>query len=192
MKRGLLDNWLWKGTFEDEVAPLEVVDIVESRDVTSLFASHLAEVTRQVETLEEALKRERSLVAQRSGHGDFSQSTTDGGEEELKRHAKSMLPAMDALDRLIEFSHTMDSSDEIFKNWIGCVEALRLRLTKTLEGIGLTAISSVGMEVDLNVHDVVAVVPAGEFPSNTVVTEQQRGYYFRGRLLRDARVIVAQ
>jgi molecular chaperone GrpE len=103
-----------------------------------------------------------------------------------------MLPTLDALDRIIEFGDSMANKGDAFENWLTSIKALRTRLLKTMEGIGLIAISSVGTEVDLEIHDVVAVVPAGNFPANTVVSEQQRGYYFRNKLLRDAKVVVAQ
>lgn len=168
--------------------PLEVHAPMAEEDLVGFLTPRLAEIQRQAESLEEALRRER--LAGRSGGGPAPPPGRD--DSALRGLAKSMLPALDALDRLLEFAETVENPDEVFQNWIKGVDALRVRLTKVLEGIGLRAISSVGMEVDLNVHDVVAVVPAGEFPSNTVVKEQQKGYYFQGRLLRDARVVVAQ
>lgn len=189
MIRDRLDRWLWKGTFEVDCKPLEVVGLDGGRDLKESLTDYLISMTHQIEGLEETLRRERLS-------GQVQQGGVVGGngsnEVELKRLARSMLPAMDALDRLIEFGENSGRNDEVFQNWIKAIEALRSRLTKALESIGLTAISSVGLEVDLNVHDVVAVVPAGEFPANVVVKEQVKGYYFRGKLLRDARVVVAQ
>lgn len=191
MIRDWLDQWLWQGTFEVECERLEVAGLENGRDLVGYLASHLTAVTEQVEGLEQALRRERNAGRARQSTEPGGEGK-DGNEAEMKRFARSMLPAMDALDRLIEFGETVERKDEVFENWIKAIEALRSRLTKALESIGVTVISSVGLEVDLNVHDVVAVVPAGEFPANTVVKEQVKGYYFRGKLLRDARVVVAQ
>ncbi|MCC5875567.1 MAG: nucleotide exchange factor GrpE [Candidatus Sumerlaeia bacterium] len=191
MIRDWLDQWLWRGTFEVECERLDVVGLENGKDIAGFLADHLTAVTEQVENLEQALRRERSPG--RGLHtGEPGGENKESSEAEFKRFARSMLPAMDALDRLIEFGETFERKDEVFENWIKAIEALRSRLTKALESIGVSVISSVGLEVDLNVHDVVAVVPAGEFPPNTVVKEQVKGYYFRGKLLRDARVVVAQ
>lgn len=181
-------RWLWEGTLTLDATRLEVCTGLPGEDLHGFLLEQLEEIQRQTDTLEEALRRERA----KTRRGGAPAPPPGRDDDALRAHAKSMLPAMDALDRLLAFAQTVENPDEVFLNWIKGVEALRTRLTKVLEGIGLQAISSVGMEVDLNVHDVVGVVPAGEFPPNTVVEEQQKGYYFQGKLLRDARVIVAQ
>jgi molecular chaperone GrpE len=188
-RSGLLERWLWDGRLDYEPEPLEVAGDVAPGDVVTALEAHLAQVFAQVGALETALERERA----RMGAGATPAAGGEAGGDEMKRLAKSLLPSLDALDRIMEFAESVEAQDEVFRNWVKCIDGLKTRLTRTLEGIGLTAIASVGLPVDLNIHDVVAVVPAGgEYPPNTVVKEQQKGYYFRGKLLRDARVVVAQ
>ncbi len=185
MRRNL-ERWLWEGSFEPAAMKLDVLspEDLPQDDLLTLSRKTIQDYSRQIEDLQQALHRRRVS----------SQPTTARGEEdkEVRKIAKSLLPVLDALDRIIDYGRELDRQDEEFENWLRSVEALRTRMTKVAEEIGLRPISAVGMEVDLEKHDVVGVVPAGEYPPNTVVDERQTGYYFRGRLLRDAKVIVAQ
>lgn len=180
-----LDRWLWEGSFEPQTDKLEVLTDSQTSpdDLVTLARKTLAELGGRVEELQQALQRRQRAEGRRPA-GE--------GSGDVRDLAKSLLPSLDALDRIVELGEGEWLEDEFFQNWHKSVDALRTRLTKTLEGIGLQAMSSIGTEVDLEKHDVVGVVPAGEYPPNTVVSEQQKGYFFRGKLLRDARVIVAQ
>lgn len=186
----VLDKWLLGDCFRPEADRLEVWNPahVEREDLARSFSENAKEINRLLDMAQAAAERHRR--AARSG----GESGSASAEREAMNIARSMLPSLDALDRITEFGQQSDrEEDEEFQNWLKCVDGLRTRLLRTLENFGVTPVSSVGREVDLNVHDVVSVVPAtAEFPSNTVVEEQQRGYYFRGKLLRDARVVVAQ
>ncbi|MCC6548064.1 nucleotide exchange factor GrpE [Candidatus Sumerlaeota bacterium] len=183
-----LRNWLITDAFPIEAEPLEVLPLADdaaSADLVSLASNTLRAVETQIANLQAAADRKRAIES-------TGPATATGGEAELRQLSKALLPSLDALDRIIDLGEPQALSDENFRNWLVSVKGLRTRVTKTLEGVGLHAISSVGQPVDLELHDVVAVVPAADHPVNTVVAEQQRGYYFRSRLLRDAKVVVAQ
>lgn len=180
-------QWVWKGTLEPDLETPPPESLLEDRDLTELWSKSIRESVAEFEAKLATIQRKRALENPREGaHSD------GGSENDMKTLARSMLPTLDALDRIIEFGDNNSRQDEVFGNWLTSIKALRTRLLRTMEGIGLTAINSVGMEVDLEIHDVVSVVAAGKFPANSVVSEQQRGYYYRGKLLRDAKVVVAQ
>ena len=48
-----------------------------------------------------------------------------------------------------------------------------------------------GKKVDLNLHEVVEYRASADHPNDTVIGERQKGYVLRGKLLRDAKVVVA-
>lgn len=185
---GTLHRWMWAGSFEPGMEKLDVLapEDLTNEDLLAVSSKTIGRLSRTLEDLQEAERRRRH----RGVPGRKHEETPE--ELEVKKIAKSMLPALDALDRIIECGEDAGREDEAFRNWLASVTALRTRLTKTMEGIGLQAISAVGSEVDLEVHDVVGIVGARDSPPNTVVKEQLKGYYFRGKLLRDAKVIVAQ
>jgi molecular chaperone GrpE len=71
------------------------------------------------------------------------------------------------------------------------MELIYQRLADALKKLGLESITSTGQAFDPNVHHAVDRVETDEVEDNTVVEEYQRGYNFRGKLLRPAMVKVA-
>lgn len=189
-----LEHWLWKGTVEPAVERMEIWGDLELHG-DSLLGQMNSEVRRLVAELDHTREvYEKRLAAEMTGKTALATSEKSIGRRDDGRDlVKTLLPSLDALDRIIQLGETHAAGDEVFGNWLTSVKALHLRLRKTMEGLGLVAISSIGMQVDLELHDVVAVVPAtADYLPNTVVEEQQKGYYYKGKLLRDAKVVVAQ
>jgi molecular chaperone GrpE len=110
--------------------------------------------------------------------------------EELEKFIKQLLPTLDAFDRVLTMARAYPKSEEI-DNWLKAVESIYFRLLRLLESYGLEQLNTVGKKVDLNIHDVVEYRPSTEHPHDTVISERQKGYMFRGKLLRDAKVVVA-
>jgi molecular chaperone GrpE len=77
-------------------------------------------------------------------------------------------------------------------NWLKSIEALYFRILKVAENFGLVPLKAIGRVVDLDFHDVVEYRPSLDHPGDTVIAERQKGYLFKGRLLREAQVVVAQ
>jgi len=173
-------QWLWKGSFEPDPKPLEVWEGENqgarepAMDLMERTAEYLAELWRLLDLA-------REMEDQRSRTSD----------EELRSVARMMLPVLDALDRVLEYAKEVKNPDDQFNNWVRSVEGVAQRLGRALEKMGLVPISAVGNEVDLAMHDVVETRRTREYPDNTVIEERMKGYYFRGRLLRDAKVVVA-
>lgn len=185
-------NWLWQGTLAPDFERLELSgSIPEGEDLLASLQTEVRQLVRQIDEGREALEKRRALELA-GPRGSAPGTAGSGGSEDLRPLARSLLPTLDALDRIVEFGESYPNADEVFRNWLTSIKAMRTRLTKTLEGIGLVSISAIGSEVNLEIHDVVSVVPARDYLPNTVVAEQQKGYFFRGKLLRDAKVVVAQ
>ena len=110
--------------------------------------------------------------------------------KELEKMMKSLLPSLDSFDRVLHLARSYPQSPEI-DNWLKSVESIYFRLLGMLENYGLYQMSAVGKKVDLNLHEVVEYRKSEDYPSDTVISERQKGYVFRGRLLRDAKVVVA-
>src|SRR5215471_5500381 len=64
------------------------------------------------------------------------------------------------------------------------------QLNDLLEENGLQAIEAEGKKFDPNMHEAIAHEP-GEAPEGTVIRQARRGYRFKDRLLRPARVVVS-
>jgi molecular chaperone GrpE len=98
--------------------------------------------------------------------------------------ARSLLPVLDDFERALQ-TETAD------KNYARGMELIHQRLKETVEKMGVEALDSVGKRFDPHVHHAIEMTPNSDVPDHTVLAEYQRGYSFRGRLLRPAMVKVA-
>ena len=96
----------------------------------------------------------------------------------------AILPVMDDFERAL----AADCSD---KEYAKGIELIRQRLYEALEKVGLEPIPTEGQKFDPNVHHAVQTVETGEVEDHSIVEELQKGYNFRGKLLRPAMVKVA-
>ena len=97
---------------------------------------------------------------------------------------RSLLPIFDDFERGLK----AESSDQGYAKGM---ELIYQRLFDALKKLGLEPIVSVGRPFDPHVHHAVEKVETEEAPADTVLEEYQRGYNFKGRLLREAMVKVA-
>lgn len=93
-----------------------------------------------------------------------------------------LLPVLDNLERALE------SGGDIR----GGVQATRDQLAGLLENEGLTLISSEGEHFDPNVHEAVMGQPSEEHEEGAIIQTFQHGYMLNGKLIRAAKVVVAQ
>ena len=113
-----------------------------------------------------------------------------GSSGDLEKFIRNFLPTLDSFDRVLHLARTYPKNEEI-DNWLKSVESIYFRLLNMLETYGLFQLRTVGSKVDLNLHEVVEYRPSIEHEHETVISERQKGYVFRGKLLRDAKVVVA-
>jgi molecular chaperone GrpE len=71
------------------------------------------------------------------------------------------------------------------------VELIYNRMLEALKKTGLEPMESIGKPFDPHQHQAIERVETKDAEDNTVIGEFQRGYSFKGRLLRPAMVKVA-
>jgi molecular chaperone GrpE len=111
------------------------------------------------------------------------------GGDEMEKVIRAILPTLDSFERILSLARGFAKSDEV-DNWLKSVETIYYRMLATLENYDLKQLNCVGQKVNLDIHEVVEYRPSLEFPNDTVISERQKGYVFRGKLLRDAKVVV--
>lgn len=150
------------------------VHLSPDEDKTDLFdlASRIMQENDRLQNLNEQLQKRSASPA------------------ELEKFIKALLPTLDGFDRVLHLARSFSKTEEM-DNWLKSVESIYFRLLNMLEGYGLFQLKSVGAKVDLNLHEVVEYRPSSEHTNETVISERQKGYVFRGKLLRDAKVVVA-
>jgi molecular chaperone GrpE len=97
---------------------------------------------------------------------------------------KGLLPILDDFERALK----VETAD---RNYAKGVELIYQRLSETLKKMGLEPIPTAGRQFDPNLHQAVERVQTDEAADQAILGEFQRGYNFKGKLLRPAMVKVA-
>lgn len=119
----------------------------------------------------------------RRTRAEIEQLTLSAGEDLVKK----ILPTLDNLERaVLSFKEQPDNS-----SWREGVELTLKQFQNILAAEGLEAVVAMEQEFDPQVHEAVMQEESEAVTAPTVVQELQRGYKFRGKLLRPALVKVA-
>ena len=97
---------------------------------------------------------------------------------------REILPVLDDFERALK-AETAD------REYAKGVELIHGRLSEILRRMGLAAIETEGQRFDPNQHQAVQRVETAEAEDQAILEEFQKGYNFRGKLLRPAMVRVA-
>jgi len=97
---------------------------------------------------------------------------------------QQVLPVLDDFERALKH----ETADREYAKGI---ELIFQRLSETLQKMGLEPMETAGQKFDPNLHQAVQRVETDEAEDQTILEEFQKGYNFRGKLLRPAMVKVA-
>jgi molecular chaperone GrpE len=139
---------------------------------------------------EATAKAEANLAGWQRAQADLvnSRRRADLEKEETSQFANSalvqaLLPVLDDIERAFAFI-----PDEIAEvKWLDGIRLIERKLRGILEAQGLGTIKAKGEPFDPNQHEGVMQVPGKE---GIVQEELQKGYGFRGRVIRPAKVAV--
>ena len=128
------------------------------------------------------------LARKQAEFENFRKRTMREKEEILQFAAmetiRELLPVLDDFERALK----APGGDEDYRKGI---ELIYRRLYDALVQMGMTPIDSLGKKFDPHLHQAVDRLQTAVVEDQTIVEEYQRGYEFRGRLLRPAMVKVA-
>ncbi|MCF6290327.1 MAG: nucleotide exchange factor GrpE [Desulfobacterales bacterium] len=105
-------------------------------------------------------------------------------EENLLRE---ILPGLDNLERAMEQARESKEVETLLEG----LEMTRQGLLATLEKFGVKQLQSIGEPFDPNLHEALTMEASNEVAANHVITEFVRGYTYKDRLLRPAKVAVS-
>lgn len=100
--------------------------------------------------------------------------------------------ALDLLQVKDNMELALRHTGEADKNLVQGLNMVLGMFDKALEKQGVRRIETVGKPFDPHFHEAVAQETSKEYESGTVMQEQSSGYTLHGRLLRPARVVVAE
>lgn len=139
------------------------------------FRSDLQRIRSELEDLKETYRKEK-------------------GEEAQRQLAISLLAVLDAFDRFEEtaqHARAQGLSPETDR-WLKGFESIMFIFREAMFGFGLRPIPGVGQKFDPTIHAAVGTVSSGKFPPGYVAEERRKGYYFGGRAIRPAEVVVVK
>ncbi|MGC8603920.1 MAG: nucleotide exchange factor GrpE [Desulfomonilaceae bacterium] len=105
-------------------------------------------------------------------------------EEDLLRE---LLPILDNLERALTHGAKEDNSNPIT---LGVKMVLGM-FTEVLKKYGVSELESVGKPFDPQFHEAIAQEPTQDATPNTVTKELEKGYMYKDKLLRPAKVVVS-
>ena len=105
---------------------------------------------------------------------------------------REFLPVVDNLERAV--SHSGAEGNDITAKLAGLLEGVELTLKglhSSLEKFEVKPIESKGQPFDPNKQEALTMEPSDTIPVNHVVNEFEKGYFYKDRLLRAAKVTVS-
>ena len=162
--------------FLDEAEQVEM-DIEGLRQEADDKRDQLLRLAAEFENYKKRMERERDTILKYAGENIL----------------RELLSTLDNLDRALE-QGTADTAD-LEKKFEGLLEGVDLTqkgLVSTLEKFDVTPIESAGLVFDPNEHEALTMEPSEEVPANHVLQEFVKGYRYKDRLLRAAKVVVSK
>lgn len=103
---------------------------------------------------------------------------------------QTLLPVVDDFERALKASPAGYEEGPVAEYAKG-MELIYRRLLDSLTKLGLEPVPAQGQTFDPNMHNAIQKEERDDVADQTVLEEYQRGYFFKGRLLRPAMVKVA-
>lgn len=164
-----------------------------------------APAEKQTETAESELETLKTELAQTKDRMLRVAADTENYKKRIEREKEAivkyagenilreLLNTLDNLDRAIEqgVADSTNNTDDKLKAMLEGVELTRKGLISTLEKFEVSPLASVGQAFNPNEHEALTMEPSEEVPANHVTREFLKGYTFKDRLLRPAKVVVS-
>jgi molecular chaperone GrpE len=161
-------------------------------DVRSGDTASVEEPSEQVAALIAERDQLQDLVKRRQAEFENFRKRAQREQMEFAEYAgmeavKALLPSLDDFERALKNAPASGDSGEIMKG----VELVYQRLLESLKKLGLEPIETANQKFDPHSHHAVEMVENDEVEDHTILDEYQRGFNFKGRLLRPAMVKVS-
>ena len=171
---------------EAEKAP-EADDDKETKSKTSFFGKKKKDnkLEQQIEELTDRLKRNMAEF------DNFRKRT------EKEKSSMYVIGAKDIIEKILPVLDNFERGlaavpeDEKGSSFAEGIEKIYKQFVKTLEDAGVESIEAVGQQFDPNLHNAVMHVEDEKYGENEIAMELQKGYKYRGSVVRHSMVQVA-
>ena len=169
------------------------IDEMQAENVATATDDKQSEQLEQLRIERDGIKVERDelkeLLQRRQAEFDNFRKRTEKERSEYVQYAgmelvRELLPILDDFDRAMKVE---GGNPEYVKG----VQIIHSRTFDTLKKQGLEPIETAGKTFDPHLHQAVERVETRDSPEGAILGEFQRGYNFKGKLLRPSMVKVA-
>lgn len=166
------------------------VDDVEMDDSEE---AEVADMFKKLQETEEALNKKSTDYLYLMAEFDNYRKRTIKEKSEIIKNAsekvlKDLLPIVDDFERGLDATKDSADGQEVRQG----MELIYNKLVKFLEANGVKPIESTGADFDADLHDAIAKIPAPtDDVKGKVIDTTTKGYTINGKVLRHAKVVVA-
>ncbi|MEW6290531.1 MAG: nucleotide exchange factor GrpE [Thermodesulfobacteriota bacterium] len=150
----------------------EIDELAQARLAAAETADRLLRLAAEFENYKKRMERDRALALKYAEEQVF----------------KELLPCIDNLERAIEQGRKTGNAGDLLAG----VELTHKGLMSALEKFELVPMQSIGSPFDPNIHEALAMEVSSEVDANCVLREFEKGYRYKDRLIRPAKVVVAK
>ena len=151
-------------------------ELREAREELAALRDRVLRMAAESENFKKRMERERIAGLKYAGESIF----------------REMLPVVDNLERAI--GQGIVTGAEAEKNLAALMAGVKLvlkSLLSTLEKFEVKPVESVGQPFDPQKQEALTMEASDTVPANHVILEYEKGYYYKDRLLRAAKVVVS-
>jgi molecular chaperone GrpE len=169
--------------------PTQEADSPVDNGIGTDLQSQLAAVTAERDQLAQEKADIQDILLRRQAEFENFKRRTERERSEFVQYAGSelvrdLLPMVDDFERALKVECAS-------KDYAKGIELIYNRMLDTLKKAGLEPIDTAGKVFDPHLHQAVERVNTEEAEDNAILGEFQRGYHFKGKLLRPSMVKVA-
>lgn len=172
-------------------------EIIESADRAGLFEECDAQLTQEIAFIRKEADDNKDRLLRLAAEFENYKKRMERERESLLKYAgenilRELLATVDNLDRALALGTC--ESDDLQKQLCSLLEGVKLTqkgLLAGLEKFGVVPVESVGQPFDPNVQEALTMEASTEIPASHVLREFVKGYRFKDRLLRPAKVVVS-
>lgn len=151
---------------------------------------NLEDKEQEISMLNEQIKRmQADFENHKKRLKEYYEQVQDYASERL---ICELLPFVDNLERAVCSVEKNGDNGENFKSFLEGIKLILRQIDKILKNEGLTEIECSGKTFDPACHEVMMKEETDEVPDETILEELQKGYRFKGRVMRPAMVKIAK
>jgi molecular chaperone GrpE len=147
----------------------------------------------RIESLESQVNELKDKVLRRAAEFENYKRRTENDQINLIKYAAEnfiikLLPVVDDFERSLEHIDNSNENEPVKKG----IQMVYDKLMKVLDEQGVKKIEAAGQPFDVNLHEAIMQRKAENVPPHFVLDEIEKGYMYKDRVIRHAKVIVSE